>query len=166
MKYLVVSDIHGNSSYISYLFRLMSIENPDKVIILGDMISLNNNCLRILDFIEEYKDKVIVIKGNCDFECYFPDGLLDFYKEVINDKVFVFTHGHLINYKTIPCDVFVSGHTHLNNLSEVDGVILFNPGSLANPRGNTINSYGLITDDELIIKDTDNNVIKRLTYRK
>ena len=60
MKYLIVSDIHGSSEYISYLFRLMQIENPDKVIILGDMLSLDNECLRILDFIEEYKD-------NCEF---------------------------------------------------------------------------------------------------
>ena len=165
MKYLVVSDIHGSSEYISYLFRLMQIENPDKVIILGDMLSLDNECLRILDFIEEYKDKVILIKGNCDFECYFNDPLLDYYREEINGSVFIFTHGHLYSYDDLPCNVFVHGHTHISELKEFDNKILFNPGSLAKPRAGT-NSYGLITDDELIIKDVNNNVMKKLRYRK
>ena len=165
MKYLVVSDIHGDLAFINHLYTLVEWENPDKIIFLGDIISLNMDSLRFGEFIDKYKDKVILIRGNMDFENYFNKEMLNFYQEVINDKVFIFTHGHLINANTFPCDVFVQGHTHINKIEE-GKPILFNPGSISKPRGGSVNSYGLITDDELIVKDVDGNIIKKLTYRR
>ena len=165
MKYLIVSDIHGDIAYINYLHQLVDIEQPDKIILLGDLMSLSDEC-SINVFIDKYRDKIVVIRGNCDFPTCFNIELLNFYREVINGNVFIFTHGHLFGYNQMDCDVFVYGHTHKNNLSEENGVILFNPGSLAQPRGGTVNSYGLITDDDLIIKDVDGNIIKKLSYKK
>ena len=166
MKYLVISDIHGDLAFINYIFRLIEDEKPDKVILLGDMMSLGDDSKRILDLIDEYRNILVLIQGNCDYPSYFDDELLHYYRETIHDKVFLFTHGHLISSSSIENDVYVYGHTHVSELEEVDNHIFFNPGSIARPRGNSTNSYGLITDDELIIKDTDNNVIKKLSYRK
>ena len=39
MKYLVVSDIHGKEEYIDYLSSLIDYEKPNKIIILGDIMS-------------------------------------------------------------------------------------------------------------------------------
>ncbi len=166
MKYLVISDIHGDLAFINYIFKLIETEQPDKIILLGDMMSLGDDSRRILDLIDEYRNKLVLIQGNCDYPSFFNDNLLKYYRETINGKVFIFTHGHLMSSNTIENDVYVYGHTHMNELEEVDNHIFFNPGSIARPRGNSTNSYGLITDDELIIKDVDNNVIKKLTYRK
>ena len=162
MKYLIASDIHGNEAFINYLYQLVDIEKPDKIILLGDLVSLSDASNKMIDFLKIYKDILVAIRGNMDFP--ITDGLLNFYQEVINGKTFIFTHGHLVDPNTFPCDVFVQGHTHINAI-ENGKPIYFNPGSLSLPRGNTINSYGLITDDELIVKDTDGNIIKRLTYR-
>ena len=164
MKYLVVSDIHGDLAFINHLYTLVEWENPDKIILLGDLMSLSMDCLKLIDFVNKFNDKIILIRGNMDFENYFNKEMLNFYQEVINGKVFIFTHGHLINMNTFPCDVFVQGHTHVNKIEE-GKPITFNPGSISKPRGGTINSYGLITDDELIVKDVDGNIIKELTYR-
>ena len=164
MKYLVVSDIHGELAFINHLYHLVEVENPDKIILLGDLISMSMDSLRLGDFIKKYEDKIILIKGNMDFANYFDKEMLNFYQEVINGKVFIFTHGHLIDMHTFPCDVYVQGHTHVNDIQN-SKPIYFNPGSISHPRGNTVNSYGLITDDELMVKDVDGNIIKKLTYR-
>lgn len=162
MKYLIASDIHGNEAFINYLYQLVDIEKPDKIILLGDLVSLSDASNKMIDFLKIYKDILVAIRGNMDFP--ITDGLLNFYQEIINGKTFIFTHGHLVDPNTFPCDVFVQGHTHINAI-ENGKPIYFNPGSLSLPRGNTVNSYGLITDDELIVKDTEGNIIKRLTYR-
>ncbi len=163
MKYLVASDIHGNEAFINYLYQLVDIEKPDKIILLGDLVSLSDASNRMIDFLNIYKDILVAIRGNMDYP--ITDGLLNFYQEIINGKTFIFTHGHLVFPDTFPCDVFVHGHTHINNINGNNKPIIFNPGSLSLPRNGTVNSYGLITDDELIVKDTDGNIIKQLTYR-
>ena len=162
MKYLVASDIHGNEAFINYLYQLVDIEKPDKIILLGDLVSLSDASNRMIDFLQIYKDILVAIRGNMDFP--ISDGLLNFYQEVINGKTFIFTHGHLLSPNTFPCDVYVQGHTHINKIDNGNPIV-FNPGSLSMPRGGTVNSYGLITDDELVVKDTNGNIIKQLRYR-
>ena len=164
MKYLVVSDIHGDIAFINYLYHIVEVEEPSKIILLGDILSTVNDNKEINEFIDKFKNKIVLIKGNMDFESCMTHEMLNFYQEVINGKVFIFTHGHLIDMNTFPCDVYVQGHTHVNAIED-SKPIYFNPGSLAHPRGNSVNSYGLITDDELIVKDVDGNIIKKLTYR-
>lgn len=168
MKYLVVSDIHGKEEYIDYLSSLIDYEKPNKIIILGDIMSSYYNQDKLLEFLLKYKDNIILIKGNCDFPLSIPYEMLDFYKEVINGKVFLFTHGHLLPYIPVTdTDVLVSGHTHEDLLVKTkEGTILFNPGSIASPRGNSVHSYGYITDEELIIKEVGGDVIKKLNYIK
>ena len=37
MKYLVISDIHGSSFYANKIQEIYNKENPDKIILLGDL---------------------------------------------------------------------------------------------------------------------------------
>lgn len=37
MKYLVISDIHGSSFYAKEIQEIYNNENPDKIILLGDL---------------------------------------------------------------------------------------------------------------------------------
>ena len=166
MKYLVISDIHGYDEYIEYIDKLIEESNPDKVILLGDIMATYRSTDKLVELLTKYKDKLIIIKGNCDYPLTIPFEMKDFYEEMINGKVFIFTHGHLLKFLPISdADVLVSGHTHENLLVQTgSGKILFNPGSIASPRGNTVNSYGIITDEELILKDLEGNDIKRMKY--
>ena len=168
MKYLVISDLHGHNEYIDYVAELIEQGNPDKVILLGDIMSAYGDRDKLVEFLSKYIDKLVIIKGNCDFPLQIPFDMLDYYKEVINGRVFVFTHGHLLSY--IPLDdyeVLVTGHTHQDLLvKSKNGTIMFNPGSIALPRGRSTNSYGIITDEDLIINDVKGNELKRLRYIK
>jgi putative phosphoesterase len=167
MKYLVVSDIHGNDKMITKLYKIVSFHQPTKIILLGDLGGFFHPNDRILDFIEEYKDKIILIKGNCDDREQYKMDMLDYYKETINGVNFVFTHGHLmLPISTSDYDVFVQGHTHIGKIREYDNKIIFNPGSLSQPRGESVNSYGLITDNDIELYDINDSVIKKLSYRK
>ena len=168
MKSLVISDIHGRNEYIEYMLKLCEEINPDKIYLLGDIMSSYYDQALLLEFLNKYKDKLILIRGNCDFPLAEPIEMSDLYKELINGKVFLFTHGHLLHMISLDdVDVVVSGHTHENLLVKAkDGIIYFNPGSIAFPRGNTVNSYGLITDDELVVKDINGEDIKRMGYTK
>ena len=38
MKYLVASDLHGSNFYLDKLLSRVNIENPDKIILLGDIL--------------------------------------------------------------------------------------------------------------------------------
>ena len=40
-----------------------------------------------------------------------------------------------------------------------------NPGSISLPKNNTANSYVIIDDSEIILKDIDGNVIDRKKYK-
>ena len=68
MRVLIISDIHGD---YKTLFDILNKESFDKLIILGDLleygiytISSNN---QILNEIKKYKNKLVLIKGNCDY---------------------------------------------------------------------------------------------------
>ena len=37
MKYLVLSDIHGSAAYLKKFMQIAEGENPDKIILLGDI---------------------------------------------------------------------------------------------------------------------------------
>ena len=37
MKYLVISDIHGSNYYAKKIEEIYNKENPDKIILLGDL---------------------------------------------------------------------------------------------------------------------------------
>ena len=76
MKYLVVSDIHGVKAYISELEKIIKIESPDKIVILGDILSNTSDDYFLAELLNLYKDKIIGIRGNND--TYYTEKLLDF----------------------------------------------------------------------------------------
>ena len=42
-------------------------------------------------------------------------------------------------------DIALFGHTHVGLLKEINGITVFNPGSLERPRDSSGGSYGIIT---------------------
>ena len=174
MKVLVISDIHGSGYYAEKIKEINEKENPDKIILLGDLyyhgprnnLSQEYNPMKVAEILNSLKEKLLVIKGNCDAEVdemisefKFEDHIL----MEINNKKYYFTHGHKYNIEVIPYDDFeimIYGHIHQGFIEEKEGYIFANPGSISLPKGNTVNSYLIIEENKIIIKDIESNIIK------
>ncbi len=138
-KIVVLSDTHHREENLKRITPIL-LEN-DLVIHLGDYVSDMNGLKAQLG------DKLIQIKGNCDFMSQADD------EQIINvEGVRIFlTHGHRYNVKTTlinlgyealskGCQLALYGHTHMADITEFEGVKLVNPGSLSVPR-NGVPSY-------------------------
>ena len=64
MKYLVVSDLHGSSYYANKLKDIYNKENPDNIILLGDLyyhgprnpLTKEYNPMEVSDILNSFKD--------------------------------------------------------------------------------------------------------------
>ncbi len=173
MKILVASDIHGSKFYTEKLLQIFENDNYDKLILLGDIyyhgprnsLTEEYNPMEVANILNKVKDKLIVIRGNCDAEV---DQMISEFifqeKQIIelNNKKIFLTHGHKYNPSNIPeeqFDILFYGHTHVNKIEKINEKLYINPGSISLPKGNTQNSYIEICDDILEIRDFNGNII-------
>lgn len=171
MKYLIASDIHGSAYWTERLVAAIERENPDRIVLLGDLLYHGpRNDLprdyapkRVIPLLNALADHIIAVRGNCDAEV--DQMVLDF--PVMADYATLFdetgrelflTHGHVFgagmhnsvdHAPALPeGSALVYGHTHIkvNEASEVHpGLWLFNPGSVSIPKDGT-HSYGVYED--------------------
>lgn len=174
MKVLVISDIHGSAYYANKIKEIVDKENPDKIILLGDLyyhgprndLSQEYAPMKVAEVLNSLKDKLLVVKGNCDAEVdemisefKFEDHLL----LNVNGKNIYFTHGHKYNIEVIPYEDFnilIYGHIHQGFIEEKEGYIFANPGSISLPKGGTEHSYLILDKDQIVLKNVDGEVIK------
>ena len=172
MKYIVFSDIHGSYHYAKIMQDLILKEQPDKIILLGDIyyhgprnpLPQEYNPKEVCSLLNNYKDKIICIKGNCDAEVDEMISEFTFNEHIsieVNGKTIMLTHGHKFNIDNIPkfVDILMYGHFHTGFIKEKDGVICINPGSISLPKDNTPHSYVIIDEDMISLKDVDTHVI-------
>lgn len=177
MKYLVVSDIHGSLFYANKILELINNEKVDKVILLGDLyyhgprnpLPIEYNPKEVCNLLNSIKDKIICIKGNCDAEVDEMISEFEFNKNIlldINNKKFMFTHGHKYNIenKVDNIDVLIYGHFHTGFIKKEDGVIYVNAGSITLPKNGTKNSYLVIDENYIYLKDLENNIIDSIRF--
>lgn len=178
MKIFVVSDIHGSLYYAKKIQELVAKEKTDRVILLGDLyyhgprnpLTKDYNPMEVCNILNEMKEKITCIRGNCDAEV---DEMISNFKfhdnirENINGKRFFFTHGHKYNMDNLPddIDVIVYGHFHTGFITKKGDILCVNDGSISLPKNNTKNSYVIITDEEIILKDIEMNIIDKVNYR-
>ena len=147
MNFLVFSDTHGDVSAVGAV--LEKHPETDKILHLGDYF-LDGKKIGTLAGKE-----VIGVKGNMD------GGYKDRDIQVVETEAgsILLTHGHMESVKydltklcylalENDCRCVLFGHTHVPFMSEEDGILYFNPGSLSDPRGARQGSYGWITADE------------------
>ena len=122
MKYLIFSDLHGSIESLEIIIEKYHKHNCDKLICLGDVLyhgprndlPLNYNPKAVIKLINEYKDNILCIQGNCDAEVdqmvlNFPlikDYLLD-----LEGKEVYLCHGH--HLENIKQNIILHGHTHV-----------------------------------------------------
>ena len=165
MKAIIASDIHGNLKYMNKLDELIQRENPDKIILLGDLyyhgprnpVPSEYDTMAVCKILNKYKDKIISVRGNCDAEV--DNMISDFevskdYEEITLDGIkFFITHGHLFSkLDDIIKDSYVfCGHTHVYDLSNKK----INPGSVGIPKVNKQHTVILYENKKINLIDLD-----------
>lgn len=130
MKVLVISDTHGN---VNRAFAAHTLSEPvDAIIHLGDGGSDVDTLRLALDV------PVIAVAGNCDLGSVAP-------RECVwecEGKKLLLTHGDayqvksgldrlLVRARKLGVDTVLFGHTHQRFCENVSGILLLNPGALA-----------------------------------
>ena len=129
MKLLVASDIHGSQFYAEKLASRIDKEMVDEVVLLGDLyyhgprnpLPKDYNPMAVCDILNNYKDKTVSAKGNCDAEVDIMISKFPCHttiRKTIHGKRYMFTHGHVYNVDNPPAniDILVHGHTHVNGI--------------------------------------------------
>ena len=150
MKLLIASDIHGSAYWCRKLLEVYQQEQPYKLVLLGDILyhGPRNDLPReyapkaVIALLSPLAEKILCVRGNCEaevdqmvlpFPCMAPYSQL-----LVEDKTFYLTHGHHENPRNLPRlnpgDVFLSGHTHVKEDIQVEGVRCLNPGSVSIPK--------------------------------
>ena len=173
MKFLIASDIHGSAYWAERLIAAIEAEQPDRIILLGDLLYHGpRNDLprdyapkRVIPLLNDLakSGRVIAVRGNCEAEV--DQMVLEF--PCMSDSALVMdsdgrelfcTHGHVFgacmhnsvdNAPVLPAgSALVYGHTHIKVNEESQkrpGLWLFNPGSVSIPKDGT-HSYGIYED--------------------
>lgn len=170
MKLLIASDIHGAASCCARLIAAVEREQPDRVVLLGDLLyhgprndlPSDYDPKRVISLLNGIADSVLAVRGNCDaevdqmvldFPCMADYALLG---DPLTGHSLFFTHGHVYGAglhgsidrmpKLHRGDALVYGHTHVKVNQENDlGVRLFNPGGVGIPKDGT-HSFGIYED--------------------
>ncbi len=143
MNITVISDTHGDFDTLYEIVRRN--EDCDLFIHLGDG---ENEYYDVQSSF--YTKSFIFIKGNNDWGNY-PQNLVT----TLGGKNFYLCHGHRFERSHLKeylsstaiangCEIALFGHTHVPLNEEVNGVLLFNPGSASLPRGGNPPTYGII----------------------
>ena len=150
MKYVIASDIHGSAYWCGKLMELVEQEQPDRLILLGDLLYHGpRNDLpkeyapkQVIAMLSSHKDRILAVRGNCEAEVDqmvlpFPC-MADYTILEADGLTFFLTHGHLYHPEKLPQvapgTVFLMGHTHVKMDQMVEGIRCLNPGSVSIPK--------------------------------
>lgn len=177
MSYLIISDIHGCTNNLN--IALASPHDFQQIIFLGDYmyhgprnpILPDYNPSEVASILNKL-DSPIAVRGNCDSEV--DQMLLDFdmfddYK-LINDynKSIFITHGHIYDpshdASKLEHDIFISGHTHLPRIEQMDFGIILNPGSISMPKGGHPATYAILDENAITIYTTDHEIYMQYNF--
>ena len=163
MKIMIASDLHGSLSACRLLLEAFEREQPDKLLLLGDLLyhgprndlSQEYNPKEVAEILNSLQDKIICVRGNCDTEV--DQALLNFsimaeYLTLeLQDKILFATHGHRFQQGNAlilePGDIVLQGHTHIAGKEKRGHYYCLNPGSAALPRAGTKAGYLCLEDN-------------------
>ncbi len=167
MKILFLSDIHGVPSTLEQSLATAAPLRYDRIVLLCDLLyhGPRNGVPSFYDpekvaaILNGLKDKIIAVRGNCDAEVdqlMFEFPMMSDYSILdAGSETFFLTHGHLWNERILPPigigTVLAHGHTHVPELKKLEcGLTIFNPGSVALPKGGSARSFGYFDGNTLL----------------
>lgn len=165
MKYMVVSDIHGNIKNLEKIFNIYKQECCSKLIVLGDLFSYqyNNDDYEIIEMLNRIKDDLYYVKGNCDENLNSAIFETPLIKEInFNNQKLFLTHGHLFTKEELleeDCNIVLTGHSHIASIQQLNDKLFINPGSISKSRKGE-NSFIIIDNELITIRNLNNEIIK------
>ena len=160
MKLMIASDIHGSAYYCRQMFDAMKKEQPEKLLLLGDLLYHGpRNDLpekydpkTVISMHNQYRDMILCVRGNCDAEV--DQMVLDFPIQsdscilFLNGRTFFASHGHIDSENQPPKlhkgDILLNGHTHIPAWREHEDFLYLNPGSVSIPKEGSPHSYMIL----------------------
>ncbi len=147
-RLLITGDIHGNFSAWLTIRALMA--PGDGLVVAGDLFDTRYGSFADPDYSPESIKNAVsdlslpfyYVYGNCDEPSFSPgyDYQLEF---TAAGRCFFLHHGHAIPRIPDNAQIIVQGHTHSSWLTQKDGRIYLNPGSIARPR-DRVASYAIV----------------------
>ena len=150
MKFVIASDIHGSAYWCGKLMALIEREQPDRILLLGDLLyhGPRNDLPRdyapkqVIPMLSAYKERIVAVRGNCEAEVdqmVLPFPCLGDYALVTDgNTTFYLTHGHHATPDRLPPleagSIFLFGHTHVKMDEMRNGIRCVNPGSVSIPK--------------------------------
>lgn len=177
MKILIASDLHGSAYYAKLIIEKLNEENAEQLLLLGDIYNHGPRnplpqgyaTMDVAELLNSIKDKLIVVKGNCDSAVDTMISEFDFIEDVCiysNGKKIFCTHGHIYNKDKMPktkYDAIIYGHFHTGFIDKIGDLTVANTGSLSLPKNGTAHSYLVLEDGVLTLKNVDGKIIKTET---
>lgn len=178
MRYLIASDLHGSIGSLRFILARAKELSPDMLVFLGDLVYHGPrnplppaydtiSILQTMPDVETLPCPVTAVRGNCDGEVDVtqmpfpmpeeawlePDGL----------RIYA-CHGHHIPANPPirglkPGTVVLRGHTHIPRGETLDGLHIWNPGSLSLPKGGFPRSYAIYEDGLFRVLDMEGNTV-------
>ena len=168
MKLMIASDIHGSAFYCKQLIEAYKQEQPDKLLLLGDLLYHGpRNDLpkdyapkQVIEMLNAISDQLICVRGNCEAEV--DQMVLNF--PVLSESCILYidgqtiyaTHGHINSPANPPKlhkgDILLTGHTHIPAWEEYDNFLYLNPGSVSIPKEGSEHGYMIYEDKKFLWK--------------
>lgn len=171
MKILFFSDIHGITRNLSYIESLISKENFDKIIVLGDLYYSGPNykgeyttkALEVKEFLTRYQNKIFCVRGNCDSEVDIKASDFPISDDMILLNVgginIYCTHGDKYNFenskKFCQNGVLIYGHEHIPYIKKNDEIIYICVGSISIPKNEDGASYAIYDNKKITLYSID-----------
>jgi len=146
-KLLVLSDTHGNSTFLEAALRWAGNDTFEAAIFLGDGIEDLRRAAALTGFSCAWK----MVRGNNDYAASVPEAAV---VEMGGHRFFL-CHGHrytlyngndrlIAAARKMEADAVLFGHTHVPSLERAPGLVLINPGSIGRPRSSIGSTFAVI----------------------
>jgi len=153
----VVSDIHGSISALEAGLKVL--EGVDGIVFVGDILyhgprnplPEGYNPQGVIERLNALDVPMVAVRGNCDAEVdtwvlnfpLYPYALivLEGWRVGVVHNLDDIDWGQWRNH----LEIVVCGHTHIPMCRKKSGVLVFNPGSCALPKGESKPSVGMIS---------------------
>lgn len=162
MKLMIASDLHGSAYYTRLLLTAMDREQPDRLLLLGDLLyhGPRNDLPReyapkqVIEMLNARKSQILCVRGNCEAEVdqmvlEFP--VLSEFGVVFADGLTLYMlHGHKnLDIPVMPGDILLCGHTHVPAVRKDGDHYYVNPGSVSIPKEGSCHGYMILENRHL-----------------
>ena len=162
MKLMIASDLHGSAYYTRLLLTAMDREQPDRLLLLGDLLyhGPRNDLPReyapkqVIQLLNARKSQILCVRGNCEAEVdrmvlEFP--VLSEFGVVFADGLTLYMlHGHKnLDLPVLPGDILLCGHTHVPAVRKDREHYYVNPGSVSIPKEGSCHGYMTLENRQL-----------------